>query len=159
MNNLDIKMSEKKLKFRVWDYGNDSTSKECQEEPKMFNPDSIVCIYNSKSVEVGDGLTVKKLRASERKFDLMQFTGFKDKNDKEIYENDIVKFKDGRIGVVIFDTLPLYIENQGKYYVTGWFINFKNEEYEPLEDDAEVIGNIYENPELLEGDINDYFPL
>lgn len=80
---------------------------------------------------------------------LMQYTGFKDKADKEIYEGDIVKFiyrwgesftcNDVLIGQVRFDEM------------TGCYI-FGTAELSFLDDiyDLEVIGNIYENPEIEE---------
>lgn len=69
-----------------------------------------------------------------------QYTGLKDKTEKEIYEGDIVTEGEYK-GQVIFDE---------KYL--GFFVNFTNEEQEPLYDVPclEVIGNIYDNPELLE---------
>lgn len=70
---------------------------------------------------------------------LMQYTGLNDKDGREIYEGDVVK-ADGLLpGAIIF-------------YESA----FRTEEAaEPLADDAElyggftVIGNIYENPELI----------
>lgn len=62
---------------------------------------------------------------------LMQYTGLHDKNGKEIYEGDILKASWGYQGEVKFD----------------WFI-YANLEC-TIADDVEVIGNIYENPELL----------
>ena len=77
--------------------------------------------------------------------ELMQYTGLHDKNGKEIYEGDIVKEN---------DTYTAKIE-----FISGCFVyNFVDtpedwsNEYIPVyggSRDTEVIGNIYENPELL----------
>jgi uncharacterized phage protein (TIGR01671 family) len=68
---------------------------------------------------------------------LCQFTGLTDKNGKEIYEGDITDE-----GEVIFHT-----EYLGFFVKTEW----AEQEFKPLYDFAflEIIGNIYENPELL----------
>lgn len=72
---------------------------------------------------------------------LMQFTGLYDKNGKEIYEGDIVR----NYGHDIEDWIVSY--EYGKFI--GTFDNICEDLYEIH--DFEVIGNIYDNPELLGG--------
>lgn len=76
-------------------------------------------------------------------YDLMQYTGLHDKNGKEIYEGDILKYnslKHEYHAEVYFD------KDNSKFDLTietmpTWSVKLE---------DGEVIGNIYENPELLE---------
>lgn len=75
---------------------------------------------------------------------VMQFTGLRDKNGREIYEGDIInaiisEFRIETMGEVIYS----------EYYSA--FVN-KNHAGETILlklDDFEIIGNIHENPELL----------
>ncbi len=82
----------------------------------------------------------------EKRFIQCDSTGLKDKNSKKIYEGDIVKirafdtehitevlFKDGMFGIQWKD----YTSTNAMLKILGWFTHI------------EVIGNIYENPELL----------
>ena len=79
---------------------------------------------------------------------LMQYTGLKDKNGKEIYEGDIVKI----------DCPTMKMTGEIKYSgMSAMFyiydeINDIEENLWYQEKEYEVIGNIYENPELLKGE-------
>lgn len=81
----------------------------------------------------------------------MQCTGLKDKNGKLIYEGDIVKFNfdtDEIKAVVSWDDKELI----GFYLnTTDYFKDKYVTDYDFYKDVYEVIGNKYENPELLEG--------
>lgn len=93
--------------------------------------------------------------------ELMQFTGLHDKNGKEIYEGDILKdpahYPNGyqhslnnQTGVAYYDT------ELGGWYITNNLTDGKHETPNPqtlqlaTAKNYEVIGNIYENKELLE---------
>ncbi|MGQ7663683.1 YopX family protein [Streptococcus suis] len=85
-----------------------------------------------------------------RRFDdviLMQSTGLFDKNGKEVYIGDIVKCTSGCSHEVIF------LKEYGGRYIGGMpaiYLSDIREGYAWTEDE-EVIGNIYENPELVGG--------
>lgn len=74
---------------------------------------------------------------------LMQYTGLKDKNGKEIYEGDILKGTFYGFPMPEYDyVFQIYWDEKEKGFMASYF--------EPSE--CEVIGNIYDNPELLGGE-------
>ena len=77
---------------------------------------------------------------------IMQYTGLKDKNGKEIYEGDIIRCFD-TAGEVVYDDKVVRMPD---FYMECWS---SRPDGMPAEEGdrtgVEVIGNIYENPELI----------
>ena len=112
----------------------------------------------------GQGLTLEELNDT---YELMQCTGLKDKNGTLIYEGDILRHNDeDRIHVVMWgeiDTSDWCNEKTSGNHCHGWGIEYADcvnidDKYqiglsELLDEEYhdEVIGNIYENPELMGG--------
>ena len=105
----------REIKFRAW-YNNE-----------MLPPQSIVFLIKSNLKLEGD-------------FPLMQYTGLKDKNGKEIYEGDILRTRQG-IGFVVWSDYMYMIESLGS--------QAQDEMYPQEWVESEITGNIYENPEMI----------
>ena len=113
------------IKFRAWD-----------KTEKMMCYVSLIDFENSTCVLIYPTKTYKEEDKSFSEVKLMQYTGLKDKNGKEIYKGDILKTPRG-IGRVFLRLGCWFVENQEEL---GYFPQFE----------LEVIGNVYENPKLLE---------
>ncbi|UCF13212.1 MAG: hypothetical protein JSW06_02865 [Thermoplasmatales archaeon] len=105
----------------------------CDKRKNLYE-DAKRMYYNVYIISESD-VSINGLRFSIKDFEIMQFTGLKDKNGKEIYEGDIVLVDMGYRNLIIIEF------KNGSYNVNSWIVN----------GDCEVIGNIYENPELLRG--------
>lgn len=74
-----------------------------------------------------------------------QYTGLTDKNGKKIFEGDLVKFDRFTPYTDILEKVKFCEGGFAPFCVAGW-------ECTPSWEECEVIGNIHDNPELLEGD-------
>ena len=120
----------REIKFRAW----------LKEERKMVNVETLfiginrLCFGNSKT----EDLFFRDFEEVE----LMQYTGVIDKNGKEIYEGDITICKYGPQIAMEVKWVDEGFRTLGKYDGDNYVGFVKNNE--------EVIGNIYENKNLLE---------
>lgn len=139
------------IKFRAWNI----------KDKRMFQLDSLVFDSYSENligivelVNFGigeiDGKDFLRKEKHQWKFsevELMQFTGLLDKNGKEIFEGDIVRYDNEKNCLVRWSEIQARFVmdkiNGGK--IIESFYNFN----EVIAQDLEIIGNIYENPELL----------
>lgn len=121
---------QREIKFRAWN-----------KNKKMDN--DVIPFVSPDNGKPGI-MIIKRLTGKcewEEVIALMQYTGLKDKNGIEIYESDIVKGNNW-VGEV-------------KWLTFGWFVHRYNADGEVEEDFAitdypfKVIGNVYENSELL----------
>ena len=117
----------REIKFRVWD----------SKHNRMLHLGTVVDMcYKADEGTINikdwdDMISIDRI-------ELMQYTGLKDKNGEEIYEGDIVKTPYGK--GQIFERLCC------------WFVNLQKElGYFTIDEPIEILGNIHENPELLEG--------
>lgn len=119
-------------KFRAW----------LKKEQKMDNYIDHISWLEDELYCIGDGITYM---VSAEDLELMQSTGLVDKNGKEIFEGDIVKMSKD---VYSEPTYYEVVRHRGGAYR----LESKQHGCELWlrHTDCEVVGNIYENPELLE---------
>lgn len=135
-------MKNRKIKVRVWskplerfltkdewflDFDGDLHFIEYDEDSNQYWPD----------------------RVPEENYVVQQYTGLKDSKGKEIYEGDIVKYHRGFESEKEIRELTSHIKFQDAAF--GFDMKGFNDMFMSLENDSyiEVIGNIFENPELL----------
>lgn len=130
----------REIKFRAWDKALKSwTNYSIDDDLLMFYDKHAECWETDQEGE---------------RFILCQYTGLKDNEDREIYEGDIVKaISFARwIGVVKYsdENQAFIFDDLDKKY-RGKSTVFMNQ----LDDGLKILGNIYENPELLKEIAND----
>lgn len=92
------------------------------------------------------------LSADDGFYSIMQSTGLFDKNNTEIFEGDIITNGPDVMCMKRHNTLGFYVEQKGKVQLVadGMDLEEFEEDAKEIADSIEILGNIYENPELLE---------
>lgn len=142
----------REIKFRAWDrksqkmfpvhvmgWGEISNKLDYVRGVDIHDPDS------DFRGNVTYGGSVRKMTGNplKPKFELMQYTGLHDKNGVEIYEGDLLKDEFDRNFHVY------WVDKEGRFTMRER--NRKTEYFMIINHlSVEVIGNIYENPELIE---------
>ena len=122
---------KRELKFRFWDVRN----KKFIDEDPLYSKWAVTLDgepYNGKYDH----------RYDEDEYIVQQYTGLKDKNGKEIYDGDI-------INVYFFST---YLKGIVEYFASSFIVNWMDQTGDDLDKtptEKEIIGNIFENPDLL----------
>ena len=114
---------KREIKFRAWD------------EVRM----KMKCKFTLET------FTSLPSRKEIHNWEIMQFTGLKDKNSVEIYEGDILKFGNNNTTEVTFENGCFNVFDEP----LGWDFDSEEVPIKALMSYCKVIGNIHENPELL----------
>ena len=126
------------IKFRAWD----------KKKNDWFDYEG--SLYIELNGDINFGWNGEVMDDYTDRINLMQYTGLKDKNGVEIYEGDFLMAGDAYLGVI------KYHSTRAQFIGKNIGETFQEDEYDTLYtkngrfNSAKVIGNIYENPELLE---------
>lgn len=133
----------REIKFRVWD-----NVEKIYLHNKGFQ--DVTFRYNGLCFPYG---TRHSIEAYPDRFVVEQFTELKDKNEKEIYEGDIIKWSHlmDDFGYIEYYSGEPFAETRLYPSCALWVIVIAHKGLFPFQsdDEYEVIGNIHENPELL----------
>ena len=122
----------REIKFRAWDKDQNKIITVCELD--WYSPNMTLFVHN----RIDNG------GANGERFTIMQYTGLKDKNGKEIYEGDlIIAYRENDGGGNHFKSREVHWQP----HRAGWNVSDKSKKRNT--GTFEVVGNIYEHPELL----------
>ncbi|PZM86351.1 hypothetical protein DLH72_01285 [Candidatus Gracilibacteria bacterium] len=104
---------------------------------RLYIDDGVVTAFDIKGEEY---VYQVKVKTDGIGLELMQYTGLKDKNGKEIYEGDILQIGLRKYEVIWEDGFYRLFDRKAEAKEKYCSLNLK---------DLKIIGNIYENPELI----------
>lgn len=138
-----------RVRFKIWD--------KTRNKWLTSNCGQFLLNQNGDLVFHQEGLNPLEEVKSAIDYEIVRDTGLKDKYGKSIYEGDIIRTHENRIQKVIWNNNGFKLEYKFKRSYLGesyWEIrkDIELSETHNKRWGIEVIGNIYKNPELLEGD-------
>ena len=154
----------RKIKFRAWDKENKKMVYSDEVFPSSYYKFEFDCFndYEFKLMKMIDRYNVIDDEGNETyqevfksvDADIMQYTGMKDADGKEVYEGDIIKIISENVitgwddvGIIVYD------EEYGSYCLEGFDGAYMDEYWDVnnlvIKADMYVIGNKYENKEIL----------
>lgn len=137
-----MNFTQRPLEFRIWD-----KKKNCWHDDEKDG-------YSSDTEWIGLNELIRLIRTGKEsarpRFAIQQFTGLLDKNGKKIFEGDVVKLHDSYHHADLKDIIAIEYDSE-----CGGFIPFtykRDSQYycgEFESEKTEILGNIFENPDLL----------
>jgi hypothetical protein len=141
MSENKIALPSRRIKFRIWNNKTRSWIHGPHENPSLDG----VNLFG-ETIMFGELLRGVSIEDYNECIPL-QYTGLKDSKGKEIFEGDIISqpvYDGWKFGESKNYVIQWWQYSNHSYYGAGWYAGHNN-----IDKAAEIVGNIFENPELL----------